>query len=811
MNYTINGICRGDEKIYIAISLGDVPPTSCITCKAETESGIQIPNDIYSVDSFSHSDDVNSHVIVLADVHAARAKITCCSTNLKTGDSESISFSQSFERAKWLSRINYRTKPSLCEYLRSFDQTKRYKKVSIQFWECIDDDDFDIQRGIIRLPYFVDSQLQLVFLDQNLNHLDLGYTILGDSISTAEPYSSQLMREINFSLRISKTIGTFLVVVNDAMHPEVDSFDTCPRAARDYAREQQNIQFCHAQADQDYNAWLNTHRVKAAELELQRSTTLNITPTFSIIVPVFNTPVSFFNEMVLSVRQQSYEKWQLILVNASPNNTELADAIYSEELADKRIKVLTLDDNKGISENTRLGVTRASGDFICFFDHDDILEPDALFRYAEAINIHPNIDVLYCDEDKMLPDGTFAQPFFKPDFNIDLLRCNNYVCHMLCIKSDLLEQLVLSDSSYDGAQDHNLTLQAAEKAKHFHHIPRVLYHWRVSETSTAANADTKPYASEAGIKAVSNHLKRLGLSATVELGNRPFTYKVRYRIPASSPLVSIIIPTKDHISLLDSCIKSIIDKSTYRNFEILIVENNSEDASTFEYYDSIVTQWPNLIRVEKWPYEFNYSKLVNFGVSKAKGDYLLLLNNDTEVITPEWLEIQLGLISRSDVGAVGVRLLYPDDTIQHAGLALTDIGIARFNVNLPKSNWGYFALSDCTQDLTAVTAACLMTKRCVYEKVGGFSEILQVAFNDVDYCLKVREANYLVVYTPDVNLYHYESISRGQEDNVVKRTRFHQEISYLNNRWAKLFEEGDPYFNPNFSRAQPNCNYYKLS
>lgn len=545
-------------------------------------------------------------------------------------------------------------------------------------------------------------------------------------------------------------------------------------------------------------------------MEKQRKIAFTSAPKFSIIVPLYNTPIPFFNDMAESVKGQSYANWELILVDASPDNQELKARVEHEVARDNRIKSITLAENKGISENTNAGVAAASGDFVSFFDHDDILEPDLLFSYAEAIENNDNVDLLYCDEDKLMPDGKLAQPFFKPDFNIDLLRNNNYICHMLTIRKSLLDTLEPNTKEFDGAQDHNMTLRAVEKARNVHHVAKVLYHWRLSETSTAANADSKPYATIAGIKAVQNHLDRLGLNAKVEQARRPFTYKVTYAAPDSHPLVSIIIPTKDYANILDNCITSIVEKSTYDNYELVIIENNSTENATFEYYDKLQAKYPDIVRLVTWEHEFNFSKLMNFGVARAKGNYLLLLNNDTEVITPNWIETMLGICAREDVGAVGAKLYYPDNTIQHAGLCVTGGVAGHLCQSMPKDNWGYFALNDAQQDFSAVTAACIMTKRSEYEKVGGFTEELQVAFNDVDFCLKLREINDLIVYTPEVELYHYESISRGVENNTDKQIRFHKEVAYMNYRWANYYVEGDPYMNPNFTVGEPGNRYYHL-
>ena len=544
--------------------------------------------------------------------------------------------------------------------------------------------------------------------------------------------------------------------------------------------------------------WREENFADRATIFKQHSIKLPNAPVFSIVVPLYKTPKTLFDEMLGSVLHQSYERWELLLVNASPEDDALSGAVAGASKRDPRVKVLTLEKNLGISANTNAGVAQTTGEFVCFLDHDDTLEPDALFEYARTVIEHPETDLIYSDEDKLSPDGELINPFFKPDFSIDLLRNVNYICHFLAVRRSLLVGLEPSTPEVDGAQDHDLTLKAVEHARRVHHVARVLYHWRMAEGSTALNPQTKSYALQSGVRAVQNHLSRVGIDAQVSADpSIPFTYRVRYALPTPDPLVSIIIPSKDHTDVLDVCIRSIIERSTYRNFEIVIVENNSVETDTFAYYRELETRFPDVVRIVTWHEEFNFSKIVNFGVSKASGDYLLLLNNDTEVITPDWLEELLGICSRDDVGAVGVRLLYADDTVQHAGVVVNGKGAGHLFKDFPDSDPGYFGLSLRVQDLSAVTAACLMTKRSAFELVNGFSEEFAVAFNDVDFCLKLREAGRLVVYTPYAKLYHYESLSRGYEDGIEKQLRFHREASLLGLRWPRHHVVGDPYINLN--------------
>lgn len=809
MHAQIDGICRGDGKIFMRVIANGVGKTHSLSLDITTKDNQHAPCSIYEV--IEPGNDAGRRLFVgtlpILALHGKEAVISEIDECGNVVDSSQLPFS--FTRAKWESRFNYKANADLCAKIRNYDRIALYDQVSIQFWECIPDGEMHIVRGVIRLPFHPESQIVFSCTNDVLDPLPINPVFLSDAEITADFSDDVRLREVQFSVRIPSNSGNLIFTASDSRHRRIENFEVLEVSRRKELLHDFEAMTCNAQVDQSYMDWFEAQKVELSALSKQARIQFPVNPTFSIIVPLYKTPLPYFDEMVESVLMQSYKKWELILVNASPDDFELSNRTQDAANGDERIKVITLENNLGISENTNKGIDEATGDFICFFDHDDVLEPNLLFEYARAINENETTDVLYCDEDKLLQDGSLCQPFFKPDFNIDLLRNNNYICHMLAIRTTLLRTLAPNTAEFDGAQDHNLTLEASEKARLIHHVPRVLYHWRLSESSTAANADSKPYATIAGIKAVQNHLDRLGLEAAVSQSRRPFTYNVRYAIPSDRPLVSIIIPTKDHIDVLDTCISSILKKSTYENFEIIIIENNSTLKETFDYYDTLLDR-DTRIRIEKWGHEFNFSKLMNFGTQKASGKYLIYLNNDTEVITPEWIEIMLGICQREDVGIVGCRLFYPDETIQHAGLCVTGGVAGHLGKNLPRGQWGYFALHDATQDLSAVTAACMMTKKGVVESVGGWDEELAVAFNDVDFCLKVRDASLLVVYTPEVELYHHESLSRGTENNILKQIRFHREVSYMNYKWARYYVSGDPYINPNISQMEPNNCYYHL-
>ena len=548
--------------------------------------------------------------------------------------------------------------------------------------------------------------------------------------------------------------------------------------------------------DVDYEEWYKNHKPTMEELQRQRDTEFEYEPLISILVPVYNTPEEFLKQMIQSVRKQTYGKWELCIANANPANETVAEILRISSTKDERIKVKDVPENEGIAQNTNAALASATGDYIGLLDHDDLLTPDALYEVVKAINENDRPQVLYSDEDKVTMDlSEHFQPHMKPDYNKDLLRSNNYITHFFVADRTLVEEVGGEDGEYNGAQDYDLILKYTERAKGIAHIPRILYHWRVHKASTADNPASKMYAFDAGKRAIEDHLKRCGEIGKVSHEKDLGFYRVKYQVQGS-PLISIIIPNKDQVESLDKCLES-IEKSSYKNYEIIIVENNSTEDETFAYYKKIES---DKIRIVYWSDEFNYSAINNFGVKHARGDYLLLLNNDVEVITTDWLEELTANCQRKDVGIVGARLYYPDDTIQHAGIVIGIGGVAgALFVGMPRMFTGYLHKAAIQQDLSAVTAACMMVKRSVYEELGGLEEELKVAFNDVDFCLRAREKGYLVVYDPNVELYHFESKSRGMEDSKEKIRRFQNEIEYMRSHWLELLKKGDPMYNPNLT------------
>ena len=549
--------------------------------------------------------------------------------------------------------------------------------------------------------------------------------------------------------------------------------------------------------DYDYGEWYDLTKPTEEDLKAQRETHFEYEPLFSVVIPVYKTPERYLKEMLDSILDQTYGQWEVCIADGSPRGQDVEKVLKKYAEKDPRIHYEILGGNRGIAGNTNGALSMAAGDFVILADHDDTIPPQAFYEVAKAINKHPDCDVLYSDEDKLDMDGkALFDPHFKPDFNPDLLTSVNYICHLFLAKRELVEKTGGFCQEFDGAQDYDFIFRCTEQAERIIHIPMVLYHWRCHQDSTASNPESKLYAFEAGARAIMAHYERMGIKAEkVEKGVDYGIYHTTFQLDGE-PLVSVIIPNKDHRADLDACIRPMLQKGTYKNLEFIVVENNSAEPETFQYYEEIQKEFSN-VHVVRWEREFNYSAINNFGVAFAKGEYILFMNNDIGMIAENFVEEMLGFCQRDDVGIVGARLLYEDDTIQHAGVVI-GFGGHTF-IGLHKAENSYFHRAMCAQDYSAVTAACMMSKKSVFEAVGGFTEELAVAFNDIDYCMKVREQGKLVVYAPYAVLHHYESKSRGLEDTPEKVARFNREVAVFARRWPEILKNGDPYYNPNLT------------
>lgn len=557
-------------------------------------------------------------------------------------------------------------------------------------------------------------------------------------------------------------------------------------------------EFKHIERD-GYDDWAREHSPSKEMLQEQRETVFPYAPKISIVIPLYRTPIQYLKELIESIECQTYHNWELCFSDGSGERTECRELVNKYQEYDPRIKMTISERTLQISENTNEALKLVTGEYVAFADHDDLLSPDALYEVVSMVNRYPDTELLYSDEDKITMDGSqLFCPHFKSDFNLDLLRTTNYICHLMVVKRDLLNRVGNLNPEFDGSQDFDFTLRCVEQTNHIRHIPKVLYHWRAHKDSTAENPESKEYAFAAGRHAVESHYERVGIDAEVEMTSFSAIYRSIYKIK-EKPLVSIIIPNRDHVDDLKKCIQSIETKSLYPNLEYVIIENNSTDDAVFEYYKELESS-DLRVKILVWDKEFNYSAINNYGVSHASGEFYWFLNNDTEIINNDCVEELLGYCMREDVGIVGSRLYYSDDTIQHAGVIIGIGGAAGHAfTGLEKEDPGYFARQMCAQNYSAVTAASMMVKRQAYEKVGGFNEELKVAFNDVDFCLKVREAGYLIVYNPYAELYHYESKSRGQDDTRERVRRFRKEVMQFRRLWKHYLDKGDPYYNRNLS------------
>ena len=561
-----------------------------------------------------------------------------------------------------------------------------------------------------------------------------------------------------------------------------------------------------------YGPWYEAHRAKEPELEKEREVFRSEyvydddSPLFSVVVPAWKTPERYLRQLLESVLSQTFEDFELVIANASPEDERMGRILDEASGRDGRIRVTDLKENGGIAANTNVAIASSRGRYLCFMDHDDMIAPDALFEAWQLIRSN-EIDLIYTDEDK-IRDGEDGeeehfQPHFKPGFNPDLLRSNNYICHLLIVKKQLVDEAGGLRCDFDGAQDYEFILRLVDRIseERIAHIPKVLYHWRTHEKSTADNPDSKQYAYESGLRALEEHLKRRGVHGSVTNTKDHGFYRIRYPVKGK-PLVSIIIPNREEREMLEKCIMAIRTHTSYDNYEIIVVENNSSSGEILDLYRKLRLE--EGIRVVRWKGKegepsFNFSAINNFGERIAKGEYLVFLNNDVEV-SDGWLEEMLGVCMRPDVGAVGAKLFFPDGRIQSAGIVVGIGGIAgSLFTGMNGSFSGYLHKASLLQDLSAVTAALMIVKRSAFRRAGGFDEEMAVAFNDVDLCLKIRREGLLVVYDPFAQAVHHESVSRGDEYTKDKAQRYRQEAARMKEKWAEYYEEGDPYYNPNFS------------
>ena len=567
--------------------------------------------------------------------------------------------------------------------------------------------------------------------------------------------------------------------------------------------------FHHARKDgflgtdrRSYQIWIKSFSLPEKEMFEKMHSNIaafSFRPLVSILMPTFNTKISWLKAAIESVRNQAYENWELCIADDASTNSDCKKLLkwYAEK--DPRIKVVFRENNGHISEASNSAMSMATGEWIALFDHDDLLANDALFWVVLSINKNPDLALIYSDEDKIDNKGRRSNPYFKSDWNYQLFLSQNMISHLGVYKSDIFKKIGGFRKGYEGSQDYDLALRFIDHIDHSQiiHIPRVLYHWRIHQDSTSVGSEKKPYAVIAAQKAISEHLERKAIRAEVEI-LPTHMYRVRYALPEIQPLVSIIIPTKNNPIILKQCINSILEKTSYSNYQITVVDNNSDDNETLDYIGSLKSH--ERISVSLDARDFNFSAINNKASQNAGGEYLCFLNDDTEVISEDWLSEMVSIAAQPGVGAVGAKLLYPDNTLQHGGIILGIGGIgSHAHKFIPDDNNGYFNRASLIQEFSAVTGACMLVKKSIFDEVGRFDEKnLTVAYNDVDLCLKMKQKGYRIVWTPYAELYHHESISRGNDIHPDKRKRFLKEIEFMNKTWGDIIGN-DPAYSPNLT------------
>lgn len=711
---------------------------------------------------------------------------------------ELVSFSQTLKESKIRSRLLSLGKPELAALMRDSERVRGAGLPSIEvtgIWPRGEADKLVWRSRAVFPDASMGSGVDLRVLDAEGAEVSVAPIVMEDHVvpNSYDSYHSERIVSFSFSLDASVDYATLVASVNGAS----TFISVIPPLFAGLVQEADKC-LGAAWADSNYVDWFEGRRVTAAELAWQRKHVdlLSVQPKFSLVMPIFNPNSDYLEAALSSIEVQSYEPWELIAVNVGDTSGAAAAVLANHASREARIRIVE-EDNRSISDNTNIGIAAANGDYVCFMDHDDVLEPDCLWRYAEAISSNREVDLLYCDEDRLAGEAVHG-PAFKPGYDHEKLCAYNYVTHLLAVSRWALEATERSGSDVAGAQDYDLTLRVTEVARGIVHIPRVLYHWREHEGSTAGGENQKPYAHEAGKLALSRHIARTGGWGEVADGKLPYTYRILPSVAAARPEVSIVIPSKDHAALLKRCVESILDKTKYSDYEIVVVENNSTESDTFSLY-SLLQENPR-VKVVTWQgVGFNYSALVNFGVAHASGNVFVLLNNDTEVIEPAWLSELVAMLSHPKVGVVGARLLFEDGLIQHAGMVANPNGdFAHMSQNLPGDCLGYGYSVAYPQEYSMVTGACQAVSREVYESLGGYDENLAVGFNDGDFCLRAREQGYTVVYCPYAVLYHREFSSRGRESaDSSLASRYLREKSYVMGRHAEFFSKRDSAVNPN--------------
>ena len=800
MTFNIETICRGSGKGYIRITCAGNP--SSLRAQALAPNGATFPCQICLIGFPGEDETARRHAgdrpegqtqtfIVVVPLLDVALTIQLFDLEETAGEADlSPVFSFVFDplRSKIRSRLTYTFRENDARVIRDIDQKRLSGETQVFVTGIYPVTEDKVScRFHVRYPHMEGQVLRKVSIcDGAANAIDSTPIVLEDSLISDPRDASRQLHEIVYSIRVNSHPQTLCITAQlntgagnfTCILP--DAFEGFRIGALDLTK--------HVSYDEGYPQWFEQHRATWADINNQReiSQQWDDRPLISIVTVVFRTPLAYLKALIDSVKAQSYEHFEMILVNVSGEDQAIANLLNN--INDKRFVILNAE-NISISDNTNIGINAAHGDYIAFVDHDDVIEPDALYRYMTVIREHPQVDMLYCDED-LLDNGTYRWPVFKPAFNPDLLYSYNYVTHMLVVSRNVLQKVELSSADVAGAQDYDLTLKCAEKSREICNVPYMLYHWRMHQNSTSTNPGSKPYAQTAGRIALERHWERVGLKAKVNDTELPFRYRTQYLTDCPKK-INIVIPTKDHVDVLSNCLESVLNKTEYSNFDITLVENNSIEQRTFDYYKQIQNK-DQRVKVVTWKgVGFNYSAICNYGARQSDGDIILFLNNDTEVINANWLKSMVGFFERPEVGIVGAKLLFHDDLVQHGGVWASMDHCGYFSELMSSRDGGYMETLRYSTNCAAVTGACQMIRRDLFEKIGGLDEGLAVVLNDVDLCLKADEAGYLIVFDPQAKLYHNEHTSRGRdEQDVRKEIRAIDEQAKFYAKWDCKLERG---------------------
>lgn len=771
--------CRGDGKLYLLYEATSVFPDDV---KSQSANGQILPARIIP---FSETE----FVVILADFRVNQ------SVSFFSGVNKIYERCINPSQFSIESKINGLLHAEHCGQFRNIDRSGIHALASIQIEDFIPCDDGLIVRGVLSGADCLEGDRIVAFNEEA--------RVVGESLLLNNSITDSNRGLAHFSLHIPE-VGDSLCICMNRASGHLDTFINLKKDMLKELLDEADRDHACAFDQPRYLSWFSGRRLTGSDAFTQTNIEFTYHPMFSIIVPLYKTPLNFFRDMADSVIAQTYSNWELILVNSTPDFDGLSDLVSEYVAADSRIKVTELEGNLGITENTNIGIKMAKGDYLCFFDHDDVLEPNILFEYACALNKNPDINLLYCDEDKLLPDGSLAHPTFKPDFSLDMARDNNYICHLLTVKKACLDSIDLSNSDLDGAQDHAMVLKIAELGGTIRHVPKILYHWRISENSTAGNSDSKPYATLAGIKAVQEHLDRCGIKATVANShNRAFRYSPIYDVDPSESC-SLVVTTRGNSSVLSTFVSSIND-TDFDNLEVVFVCPRDTE--------SAVKQLGSGLRcrciVHALDDTFNLSAWRNAGALAAHGDQLVFVHDDIRALDASWLKTLVGFSQREDVGVVGTMTCDLDGIVQQAGLSYVGESIVNLSQGIHRSSPGYIYMPLTVRDVSAVSGVCLAISREHFDRLGGFDESYLLDYSDVDICFKSSQAGLKVIYTPEACLYHLACVDKSLDSKSRSHKHFEDKARLLH-KWSERFSEGDPWFSVNFSRDPKRAALYKF-